>query len=242
VQVSEQDGVRFLHRGGDAIQSAMRIGAPLALDLEYTRCMLAFLLFQPQPAHLLMIGLGGGSLAKFVYHKLPQAHVTVVEIDRQVVTVARSHFQLPHDDARLRVRVADGAAFVARRRACADIVLLDGFEGGRQSPRLTTQAFYDAACRALRRHGLLVANFFGSDRHLRSYLDRIGASFGGRLACLRARGEGNIIVLAFKDDPGMIRREQLLARAAPLERKLGIDFSRYAAGLRSAQAILKIAR
>ena len=47
--VSEERGVRHLHVGGEAIQSAMRMDDPFALELDYTRCMMAFLLFHPQP-------------------------------------------------------------------------------------------------------------------------------------------------------------------------------------------------
>ena len=56
--VSEERGVRHLHVGGEAIQSAMRLEEPYALELDYTRCMMAFLLFHPEPRRALMIGLG----------------------------------------------------------------------------------------------------------------------------------------------------------------------------------------
>ncbi|HEX9431740.1 MAG TPA: transferase spermidine synthase, partial [Burkholderiales bacterium] len=60
--------MRTLHVGGEAIQSAMRIDDPFALALDYTRCMMAFLLLHPEPREALMIGLGGASLPKF-FHK-----------------------------------------------------------------------------------------------------------------------------------------------------------------------------
>ena len=65
VAVSDARGVRSLHVGGEAIQSAMRLGDPFALYLDYTRCMMAFLLVHPQPREALMIGLGGGSLLEY---------------------------------------------------------------------------------------------------------------------------------------------------------------------------------
>ena len=79
VAVSDARGVRTLHVGGEAIQSAMRLNDPFALALDYTRCMMAFLLFHPEPREVLMIGLGGGSLAKFFYKKLRSTRVKVVE-------------------------------------------------------------------------------------------------------------------------------------------------------------------
>ena len=68
IAVSEERGVRMLHIGGDAIQSAMRLSAPDALELEYTREMLACLLWRDWalwPRSVLLIGLGAGSLSAF---------------------------------------------------------------------------------------------------------------------------------------------------------------------------------
>ena len=103
VDVSERDGVRYLHLGGVTVQSAMRVNAPNGLELAYTRAMMGFLLFHPEPRNILMIGLGGGSVAKFVHHKLPAVQTRVVEISPQVVTAARNHFFVPEADPRLQI-------------------------------------------------------------------------------------------------------------------------------------------
>ena len=71
VEVSEEDGVRSLHLGGDAIQSSIRLDRPDELALDYTRAMMAFLLFQPLPREVLMIGLGGGSMARYIHQRMP---------------------------------------------------------------------------------------------------------------------------------------------------------------------------
>ncbi len=74
--------------------------------------MMAFLLFNDRPERVLMIGLGGGSLAKFIYHYLPRARTQVVEINPRVVAVARQFFNVPPDDERFAVIVSDGAEYV----------------------------------------------------------------------------------------------------------------------------------
>jgi len=58
----------------------MRLSAPDTLELHYTRTMMSFLLFSPQPRRALMIGLGGGSIAKFMRRFMPDTQLTVVEI------------------------------------------------------------------------------------------------------------------------------------------------------------------
>src|SRR5512141_2992027 len=112
VEVSEEDGVRSLHLGGDAIQSSIRLDRPDELALDYTRAMMAFLLFQPQPRDVIMIGLGGGSMARYIHQRMPQTRTTVVEITAKVLAVARGMFHFPADDARLSVEIADGADYV----------------------------------------------------------------------------------------------------------------------------------
>ena len=72
VDVSEIDGVRSLHLGSDTVQSSMRVKAPYDLELKYTRGMMVFLLFNKQVRNLVMIGLGGGSVPKYIYQYLPK--------------------------------------------------------------------------------------------------------------------------------------------------------------------------
>ncbi len=94
IDISEEAGVRYLHFSQDWIQGAMRIQRPNALELAYTREMMAGLLLRdaPWPRNALLIGLGAGSLAKFIYHKLAETRIDVVEIDSQVEIIARLHF------------------------------------------------------------------------------------------------------------------------------------------------------
>jgi hypothetical protein len=73
-----------------SVQSEMRLDDPAALVNEYTRKMMAFLLFCPNPRHVVMIGLGGGSLVKFCRRHLPGTLLTIVEIDATVIGCAGS--------------------------------------------------------------------------------------------------------------------------------------------------------
>jgi spermidine synthase len=93
------------------VQSSMRLQDPYALDLEYTRMMMGFLLFMAEPQNITMIGLGGGSLAKFCYRYLPQTRILVVEINPHVIAL-RDAFHIPSDDDRFSVARADGAQYV----------------------------------------------------------------------------------------------------------------------------------
>ncbi len=95
IAVSDERGVRMLHVGGEAIQSAMRVAEPDALALDYTRCMMGFLLFHPEPREALMIGLGGGSLAKFFHRRLRATRLRVVELDALIVDAFEDEQHVP---------------------------------------------------------------------------------------------------------------------------------------------------
>lgn len=228
VYISEKFGVRSLHIGSDTIQSAMRITRPNELEISYTRSMMAFLLFNPDPREVLMMGLGGGSLAKFIYHHLPQARTTAVEINPRVVTVARQFFNVPPDDERLQVKVGDGAAYLDHNTLRADVILVDGYDAESQVEALSTPAFYRDCARVLGDSGILVVNLWSGDSGFTLCVDRISRAFDGFVACLPAGKPGNIVVLAFKRNPGQLDWNELQGRARALETAHGLEFTRFA--------------
>jgi spermidine synthase len=141
VYISEKFGVRTLHIGSDTVQSSMRIARPNDLEVSYTRSMMAFLLFNPTPANVLMVGLGGGSLAKFIYHQLPQTRTVAIEVNAQVVDIARQYFCVPPDDDQLEIIVTDGAAYLQDHKLAADVIVVDGYDAESQVEALSTAAF-----------------------------------------------------------------------------------------------------
>lgn len=232
VDISEEDGVRSLHFGSHTVQSAMRVNRPYDLEVEYTRRMMAFLLFHPDPRDVLLIGLGGGSLSKFIHHHLPHTRSVTVEVNSQVVAAARSFFHLPPDDERFSVVVGDGAAYVAEHPESCDVLLLDGYDEHSQVEALATQDFYDRCFNALNPDGVLVVNLWGSDPRFEAYYGRIGNAFEGRTLLLPSVTRGNMIVLAFKRSPGSPRWQELRQHAKELEQRYGLEFLRFAEGLR----------
>src|SRR5688500_11476601 len=210
IAVSDSRGYRSLHVGGEAIQSTMKLGDPYALALDYTRCMMAFLLFHPQPRQALMIGLGGGSLAKFFHKHLRATRVRVVELDARIVDTARAHFALPPDDARLTVEIGDGAEALSPE--CCDVLVIDAYHDEAHVPELATAEFYDAAFLALEPRGVLVANFMDDDSELDRYLERLESAFGGSVLALRALYDPNILVFALKGMPETVAWDDLRSR------------------------------
>jgi len=232
VEVSEKDGIRSLHLGSDTVQSSMKLADPTQLVLSYTRAMMAFLLFDPCPQRVLMIGLGGGSLAKFIYRHLPPAHITVVESQPRVIAAARQYFHVPPDDSRFCVELAEGSRWVADHPRSSDVLMVDGFDGHEQVPELASEGFYADARAALTEGGILVVNLWSSDSRFDAYLQRIERVFDA-LACVPAERRGNVIVLAFARSPERLRWDDLRLRARALQARYGLEFLQFVEGLRA---------
>ena len=109
VGISESGNIRSLHLGSDTIQSSMNLDDPAELVLSYSRAMMGWLLFADPPAHITQIGLGGGSFARWTDAHLPDTRQSVVEINPQVIAVARSLFELPFEGEHFEIIEADGA-------------------------------------------------------------------------------------------------------------------------------------
>jgi spermidine synthase len=184
------------------IQSRMSTARPDELQFEYTRLMMGVLLFQSQPKRILMVGLGGGSLAKFCYKHLPDAHITVVEINPHVIALRQS-FCIPDNDARFQVVQMDAAHFMAQTEQTFDVVFVDGFDQHGMPEQLCSPQFYADCRRVLNAGGVAVANLHRFHAYRDVYVDRIEAAFDQQLCVVNAPGTTNCVVFAmngvFKD-------------------------------------------
>ena len=237
LEVTEERGTRTLHLGSRAIQSAMRVSRPWDLELAYTRAMMGFLMFNPMPQDVQMIGLGGGSLAKFIRRQRPQTRITAVEIDPRVIAAARAHFELPPDDATLSVVEADGALYVRQHPGSADVILLDGFDAGNQVEALATQTFYAACRRVLRPGGILVVNLWGRDSEFAEYFARLTRAFDGEVGWISVQNKTNVIVFGFAEPGAAARLEAARPKLEDLSKRLGLDLRGFARDFQWAEGI-----
>jgi spermidine synthase len=223
--VSEEAGVRTLHFGSSWVQGAMRIARPWALELDYTREMMACLLLRGHawPASALLVGLGAGSLAKFLYRHRPAARLTVVEIEPQVLATARQHFRLPEPDQRLRVVIDDAARYVPGGSSTFDLILVDGFDAAARAGALDTLPFYQACRARLADDGIMAVNLFGRSRGFRSSVERIREAFDGRALVFPSCDAGNAICFAADGEPTAIPLGELKAAARKLKQDTGLN-------------------
>jgi spermidine synthase len=221
--VFDHEDMRTLHFDGRFIQSAMSISAPDQLVLSYTRAMMALLLFHPEPRHILMIGLGGGSLAKYCYRKLPTTRITVLELESDVIAL-REKFAIPDDDERFQVIHADAVDYLTVMEEKVDVILHDGYAADGLAPSLGTEDFYRLCHAALDRDGVLVSNLWGDAADLVSMMKRLYAVFDWRLWWCSASGSFNRIVFSVKSLDDAMFRSVLEKRATQLDLRHDLEF------------------
>lgn len=217
--VEEVDGLLNLRFDMATVQSALRLTDPTSLELEYTRTMMRCLLFCAAPESMLMIGMGGGSLARYCHQSLPDADITVVEINPHVIAL-RDRFQVPLESSRFRVVRADGVDHVhaaIKAGARHDIILVDAFHFDGAQESIVSRAFYKACRALLSPHGVLVVNLDGDPAQCQPVLGRLGDAFDGAVWSVLVDATSNRIAFCAGREHLMSTMRHADARHAALE-------------------------
>lgn len=236
IEVVETPFERSLHFGTAPKQSTMDRADPIRLNLTYTRAIAASLLFTEAPSRALLIGLGGGSLAKFLLHHFPALEIDAVELRPAVHTVAERFFGLPQDP-RLTVHHQDAAEFVRRldpARSSYDLIWVDAFVADGIAGSVCRTGFYDQLRTVSSDWATLAVNLWSGDQvDLEELLDHIRAAFNIAYR-LPVEGRENIIALAPTSPLTRRRLGHLAERAKLLEEQTGVEMGVFLRHLRKA--------
>lgn len=204
VTLSERDGIRYLHFGTPWIQGAMRMRKPDFIELEYARQMMAWMLFNAQPQHIVQLGLGTGALTKFCYRHFSSAQVTAVELNPAVIAVCDTMFHLPRRDERLSVLEMDAMDYVcdSSNFESIDALQVDLYDATARGPVLDTPEFYMACASCLSLNGIMTVNLFGDHPSYEKNLKAMRFAFD-KVFCLPEANNGNIVAIAFKRAPAL---------------------------------------
>ena len=222
VTISESAGVRYLHLGTPWIPGGMRIDDPLAIELEYVRRMMVWLLAVDADAvagrHAVQLGLGAGAITRFCSKRL-KMRTTAVELNPRVIAACRHWFRLPVASPGFEVLAMDAGRFAAdpARRASADVVCVDLYDHEAASPVLDSAEFYRSCFDLLGDGGAMTVNLFGHNARFATSIARIAAAFGSdHVLTVQPTKEGNTVVLAMKHVT-LPARDELARRAENIE-------------------------
>jgi len=226
IEVVDDVDARALYFGSSARQSAMSREEPHRLVLSYTRAMLSGLLFTREPRSALVLGLGGGSLPRFLMHVFPTCRIDVVERRAKVVQVAHDYFHLAPSPA-LRTHLCDAEAFLSEDSGRTyDLVLVDLHDRNGTAALVTEAGFFASCARRLAARGVLAANIWTDkpESGASSILRHHRATFEDRHLVLPVTGKGNCILLGLPWAVASYARRHLDARSIQLQARLGIEF------------------
>lgn len=230
IEVRDHGGRRSLYLGSATVQSAIYLHDPLTLALTYTKAMLSFALLQPAPACVLLLGLGGGSIAGFILRHFSGTRIDVVELRPAVISVARNYFGLGYDQ-RLRLYIDDASHFLLQSRnglAAYDAILVDAYDGAGPAAATCDAHFPTLCAQRLTPKGVAVFNLWSAQRSvLEAQLRSLSATFPGNVATLPVPKRGNIIALAGPAVASLENRGELARAARYLKHAWHIDLPEY---------------
>ena len=230
--IDEFEGVRFLHLGTSWVQGALRIAKPDTIELEYVQMMMMWTLFQRAPRHIAQLGLGSAALTRFCYQRFPDARVTAVELNPNVIAICRALFGLADDDARLAVREMDALDFVLdpANHGTLDVLQVDLYDQDARGPVLDSVEFYQGCHDCLAPGGIMTANLFGDFGNYDKNLLHMGQVFDA-IVWLPEVHDANIVMLAFRD-AAEIDFSVLYERASEIKRRLNLPARNWVNGLK----------
>lgn len=230
VTISVHEGVRYLHLGSPWVQGAMRLDQPDQLELQYIQQMMMWQLFMDQPQHIMQLGLGAGSLTKFCHQHYPDAKISAVEINSDVIRACHLLFELPENNAQLEVIESCALAHLQQSPAnSVDILQVDLYGAEADNPALESIDFYQECARVLTEDGLLTVNILGNQHVHARNLHHLQQTFAA-VAWLPESHDGNIVAIAFKNPPS-VDFDLLYEHATQITMAYGLPASEWVDGL-----------
>jgi spermidine synthase len=166
IQIIDSKICRSLHFDTAVKQSRYFFQAPLTLAFEYQQVMeqkLNDFSFQYPLKRILMLGVGGGSLASKLFISQPKLEMTLIELRQSVIEIAHDFFHLPIH-SRIRTVCQDAVEFVmdAEIWESYDAIVLDAFDSEGIPEALTQPVFLEKLLKLKQPNGLLLVNLWQS--------------------------------------------------------------------------------
>lgn len=162
VRIREDDLFRYLVLDR-TFHATMWKADPLYLFLPYSQMMVSSLALVSEPKRGLILGHGGGSLAKWLARHWPSLELDIVEFDPVVVRMAEEYFDY-RPPANHHVFVKDGRAFLNATDHTYDVMWIDAFARDMIPFHLTTEEFYSLVRTHLNQEGIVAVNLASSGK------------------------------------------------------------------------------
>jgi spermidine synthase len=158
------DGIRTLRFGRyGPRQSVVKIGDLDYLGLPYARSAMIGLVFSERVDRVLVMGMGAGNIPMFLHKYYSDAQVDVIDIDPQIIALAKEYFNLL-EDRRLHAYAQDGREFIENVQKPYDLIFLDAYTAAGIPKHLASKEFLLSLKKALKPSGAIVANMWSTPK------------------------------------------------------------------------------
>lgn len=224
VEVIDQADFRSLYFGSSYLQSRMSLSVPHALVLSYTHFMMLGLLLTGPPKNILIIGVGSGSLIRFLNHYFGTSTIDAVDYSEHIIKLAKGYFHLP-SSTRISVHCLDGYQFMVNNKdKHYDMILVDAFDGEGMAPTIYHESFFRLCRNSLREKGVATFNMWSSDKaEFRILKKQLVDTFeSGLFAPVPQRG--NVIYIGTRDKDPLDRLQFSKKELRSFSHKFHLDF------------------
>ena len=236
IKVEQQDNLVSLHFDNGLIETQIDLSDPAVLPLKGNRQMLSPLLFGLVPARVMLVGCGGGSIARWFHHHLPETQGIAVEKSATVIDLAWRFFEFPSPGQGWQIIHADASEYLQKLDQHFDLIIID-IESNQQTPDWVSDEKFLINCqRLLSVSGTININLIADTaedfarqiwpiRQVFQNLTYCHASHISDDHNIKANHNieaKNIFVTGFKAKPDM---QNLQNRAENAEKRFGIEFS-----------------
>ena len=227
VEIVDEGDHRSLYFADKILQSRISFSTPEALSLLYTRYMMGALLVQPEPARVLLIGIGAGALVRFLHHHFPHCAVDAVDCSQQIIRMAMGYFHMPNKSP-IAIHCCDGYDFLAAKKPAQpyDLILIDAFDENGMSKTIYTGDFFRLCLESLTQKGVLSCNLWSSDPLELAEVKNSIAQYSAGQLYLPVPNRGNIIALAFNIQGPWKKIDRPKSEIDFLSRRIHIDLGR----------------
>ena len=228
IEVWEQGSRRWLEFGDRVIQTEIDLDDPRKLSLLTYRAMMAVLIFIPEPARVLLVGTGGGSIARYIQQRCPDTRGDAIECSEAVAEVARCYFEFPTESQGWRLLIGDARDYIKTASDEYDLIVVDIAEGLVTPEWIGGTDFLGYTRKRLSPKGAVVFNVLvEGEQSFKWLLQQVRQVFKRQTVCLSVPDHRNIMVLAFRGPPQYPHVDQINQRLPELEVKWGLEFGEF---------------
>ncbi|MEM9280905.1 MAG: fused MFS/spermidine synthase [Verrucomicrobiota bacterium] len=220
--------------GREGLQSTIDLNEPGTLQVAYTQTLFASHLLKHPQDRVLIVGLGGGGMVRFLAENFPETQVEVVEIDPVVVRLADQYFET-REEGNIRIHTLDAFKFLASDTGPFDVIYMDAFlrpsvdsDPGSKTARLKTVEFLETIEHRLNSGGVLACNLITHRESTPADIASLKEVFS-TVKQVAVPGSGNLVVLGTQK-PHLYTAEEWSELGEALANKLpvGLPFGEFA--------------